>query len=104
MKEASQQRPTFKPYQIVVAVMKEDLGASARKVRNQAKSTFEEEETVARLSHSTSLVRQNQPLNDDSRAPLLWSSNVTTFHSVHKVPLAIVYIHVCLQKVLQCYL
>jgi potassium voltage-gated channel Eag-related subfamily H protein 8 len=77
-KEASQQRPTFKPYQIVVKVMKEDPGASARKVRNQAKSTVEEEETVARLSHSTSLVRQNQPLSDDSRAPLLWSSTVTT--------------------------
>ena len=45
-KEASQQRPTFKPYQIVVAVLKEDPGASARKVINQAKSMVEEEETV----------------------------------------------------------
>ena len=77
-KEATQTRPAFKPYQVIVAAMQEDPGATSKQVREQAKSRVEEADTDARLRHSTSLSRQNLPLRDDSRAPQLWSATIFT--------------------------
>ena len=72
-KEATQTRPAFKPYQVVVAAMQNDPGTTSKRVRERAKSRVEEGDTNARLCHSTSLSRQNLPLRDDSRAQQLWS-------------------------------
>ena len=77
-KDATQTRPAFKPYQVIVAAMQKDPGATSKWVREQAKSRVEEGDTDARLRHSTSLSRQNRPLRDDSRAPQLWSVIVPT--------------------------
>ena len=77
-KEATQTRSTFKPYQVVVAAMQENPGATLKQVRERAKSRVEEVDTDARLYHSTSLSRQNLPLRDDSRAPQLWSATIFT--------------------------
>ena len=52
-KEATQTRPAFKPYQVVVAAMQEDPGATSKRVRERAKSQVEEGDTDARLCHST---------------------------------------------------
>ena len=71
-------RSAFKPYQVVVAAMQEDPGATSKQVRERAKSRVEEVDTDARLCHSTSLSRQNLPLRDDSRAPQLWSATIFT--------------------------
>ena len=77
-KEATQTRSAFKPYQVVVAAMQEDPGATLKQVRERAKSRVEEVDTDARLYHSTSISRQNLPLRDDSRAPQLWSATILT--------------------------
>ena len=77
-KEATQLRPAFKPYQVVVSAMQEDPGASAKRLGKQAKSKIEDADNDTRLAHSISLSRQNLPLRDDSRAPQLWSSTITT--------------------------
>ena len=77
-KEATQTRPVFKPYQVVVAAMQDDPGATSKQVRERAKSRVEKADTDARLCHSTSLSRQNLPLRDDSRAPQLWSATIST--------------------------
>ena len=77
-KEATLTRQAFKPYQVIVAAMQEDPGATSKQVRERAKSRVEEADTDARLRHSTSLSRQNLPLRDDSRAPQLWSATIST--------------------------
>ena len=77
-REANQVRPSFKPYQIVVAAMQEDPGASSKQVGKRAKSRVEEADTSTRFAHSTGLAKQNQPIRDDSRAPQLWSSTIIT--------------------------
>ena len=79
-KEANQQRPSFKPYQVVVSAMQEDPGMSSRQLSKRAKSIVEDQDTTTRLAHSTSLARQNKPLKDDSRAPHLWSDSILTLH------------------------
>ena len=58
--------------------MQDNPGASTRQLSNQAKARVDEEDTAVRLNHSTSLARQNQPLKDDSRAPHLWSTTITS--------------------------
>ena len=78
-KEATQQRPIFKPFQEVIQAMKDDPGASSKQLSTRAKKQVEAADTEARLTHSTSLVVQNQPLKDNtSRAPHLWSSTIAT--------------------------
>ena len=78
-REANQQRPAFKPYQEVIKAMQEDPGASSKQLSTRAKKLVEAADTETRLSHSTSLAVQNRPLKDnDSRAPRLWSSTITT--------------------------
>ena len=79
-RETQQQRMVFKPYKIAVAEMKQDLGVSSRKLKQLAKARIEDDDTSARLAYSTSLARQNKPLHDDSRAPHLWATTVTTLH------------------------
>ena len=80
-REASQQKPLFKPYQVVVAAMQDNPGTSSCKLSQRAKAQFEDEDTSVQLPHSTSLAKQNKPLQDDSRAPHLWSTTVTTLLS-----------------------
>ena len=78
-KEATQQRPTFKPFQEVIQAMKDNPGASSKQLSTRAKKQVEAADTEARLSHSMDLVVQNQPLKDNtSRAPRLWSSTIVT--------------------------
>ena len=78
-REATQQRPIFKPFQEVIQAMKDDPGASSKQLSTRAKKQVEAADTEARLTHSTSLVVQNQPLKDNtSRAPHLWSSTIAT--------------------------
>ena len=78
-KEANQQKPAFKPYQEVIKAMQDDPGGSAKQLSTRAKKQVEAADTETRLSHSTSLAVQNQPLKDKvSRAPHLWSSVITT--------------------------
>ena len=78
-KEANQQRPAFKPYQEVIKAMQDDPGASAKQLSTRAKKQVEAGDTETRLSHSTSLAVQNQPLKDKvRRAPHLLSSMITT--------------------------
>jgi hypothetical protein len=79
-RETQQQRMVFKPYKIAVAEMKQDPGVSSRKLKQLAKARIEDDDTSARLAYSTSLARQNKPLHDDSRAPHLWATTVTTLH------------------------
>ena len=77
-KEATQTRPSFRPYQVVVSAMQEDSGMSSYQLSRKVKSMVEEEDATARLRYSRSLVRQNKPLNDDSRAPHVWSTTITS--------------------------
>ena len=78
-REATQQRPSFKPFREVISAMQEDPGASSKQLCKRVKKQVEAVDTETRLSHSTSLAVQNQPLKDNtSRAPRLWSSTVVT--------------------------
>lgn len=51
---------------------------SSYQLSRKVKSMVEEEDATARLRYSRSLVRQNKPLNDDSRAPHVWSTTITS--------------------------
>ena len=77
-KETNQKRPSFRPYWTVIDVMQVNPGASTWQLSKQAKARVDDKDTAARLNHSTSLARQNQPLKDDSRAPHLWSTTTIT--------------------------
>ena len=77
--DATQQRPAFKPFQEDIQAMKDNPGASSKQLSTSAKKQVEAADTEACLTHSTSLVIQNQPLKDKiSRAPCLWSSTIVT--------------------------
>ena len=77
-KEATQLRPCFKPYQTVITAMQADPGVCRQKLSQQAKAIVEDGDTSVRLTHSTSLVKQNRPLHDNSRAPHIWSDTITS--------------------------
>ena len=78
-REATLQRPAFKPFQEVITAMQDDPGASSKQLCNRVKKQVEAVDTKSRLSHSTSLTVQNLPMKDNtSRAPHLWSSTIET--------------------------
>ena len=53
--EAKLQRVLFRPHQEVVEAMKEDPGASRKRVVSRVKARIQAEDTAARLAHTTSL-------------------------------------------------
>ena len=78
-REATLQRPAFKPFLEVITAMQDDPGASSKQLCNRVKKQVEAVDTKSRLSHSTSLTVQNLPMKDNtSRAPRLWSSTIET--------------------------
>ena len=78
-REATLQRPAFKPFQEVITAMQDDPGASSKQLCKRVKKQVEVVDTKSRLSHSTSLTVQNQPVKDNtSRVPRLWSSTIET--------------------------
>ena len=56
--ESQLQRPSFRPHQEVVNVIKEDPGASEKKVISRVKAKIQAEDTAARLDHTTILQGQ----------------------------------------------
>ena len=70
-------RPAFHPFQEVVNVMRDDPGATKKKLTTQVKAKVQEADNAARLAHSASLTVQGQTVRDfQGRAADLWSTTV----------------------------
>ena len=75
--ESQLQRPSFRPHQEVVNVMKEDPGASKKKVISQVKAKIQAEDTAARLDHTTSLQVQGLTVREfEGNVAQNWSSAI----------------------------
>ena len=77
LREAAQRRPAYRPFQEVVDVMKEDPGATKKKITTQVKAKVQAADNAARLAHSAGLTVQGQTVRDfQGRAADLWSTTV----------------------------
>ena len=75
LREAAQRRPVYRPE--VVDVMKEDPGATKKKITTQVKAKVQAADNAARLAHSAGLTVQGQTVRDfQGRAADLWSTTV----------------------------
>ena len=80
LEEEQAVRPVFKPHQEVVAVMKEDPGATRKLTTSRVKSKIFNDDVRKRIKHSAGLQRQENILSysDRSRSPEMWSSVILT--------------------------
>ena len=77
--EAKLQRVLFRPHQEVVEAMKEDPGASRKRVVSRVKARIQAEDTAARLAHTTSLPVQGLTVQEfEGRAAHIWSTAILT--------------------------
>ena len=77
LKEAKLKRPAFRPFQEVVDVMKDDPGATRKRITTQVKAKVQVADNKARLAHSAGLCVQGQTVRDfHGRAADLWSTTV----------------------------
>ena len=77
LKEAKLKRPAFRPFQEVVDVMKDDPGATRKRITTQVKAKVQAADNEARLAHSAGLSVQGQTVRDfHGRAADLWSTTV----------------------------
>jgi hypothetical protein len=77
LREAGMRRPAFHPFQEVVNVMRDDPGATKKKLTTQVKAKVQEADNAVRLAHSASLTVQGQTVRDfQGRAADLWSTTV----------------------------
>ena len=77
--EAKLQRVLFRPHQVVVEVMKEDPGASRKRVVSQVKARIQAEDTAARLAHTTRLPVQGLTVREfEGRAAQIWSTAISS--------------------------
>ena len=75
--ESQLQRPSFHPHQEVVNVMKEDPGASKKKVISPVKAKIQAEDTAARRDHTTSLQVQGLTVREfEGNVAQNWSSAI----------------------------
>ena len=77
LKEAKLKRPVFRPFQEVVEAMKDDPGATRKRITTQVKAKVQAADNEARLAHGAGLSVQGQTVRDfHGRAADLWSTTV----------------------------
>ena len=77
LREAKLQRPAFRPFQEVVNVMKEDPGATRKKITTHVKAKVQAADNEARLTHCAGLKVQGQTVRSfQGKAADLWSTTV----------------------------
>ena len=77
LKEAKLKRPAFHPFQEVVEAMKDDPGATRKRITIQVKAKVQAADNEARLAHGAGLSVQGQTVRDfHGRAADLWSTTV----------------------------
>ena len=90
LKEAKLKRPAFRPFQEVVEVMKDDPGATRKRITTQVKAKVQAADNEARLAHSAGLSVQGQTCTG-----LPWQSCRPVVH--HSVVPPRVHVQVCPQ-------